>query len=76
VLLLRDEMANLAWAVEQCYEGGAGHPVERAEQDRHPPAPEPPRTTGLRLPLGRSVPPHRYPMVPSAGRGRCDPDPC
>jgi hypothetical protein len=31
VLLLRDEMANMAWAVERLVEGPGGHPVDRFE---------------------------------------------
>ena len=33
VLLLRDEMANLAWAVERRYEGETGNAVERIEEN-------------------------------------------
>jgi hypothetical protein len=67
VLMLRDEMANMAWVVESRYEGDAGEAVDRAEQDRRPPAPEPPETSGLRYVIATTVPPNWYPLVPSSG---------
>jgi hypothetical protein len=65
VLLSRDEMANLAWAIERVVEGPAGEPINRARELRTPPALTPPdedRAT-LRWQLGTSVPPFWYPLV-------------
>jgi hypothetical protein len=41
VLLLRDEAANLAWAIEQAVEGEHGLPADRAQAayEASPPAP-------------------------------------
>lgn len=71
VLMLRDEMANLAWAVEQRYEGDAGTAVDRAEQTRTPPTPTgevaaAQAPTLLRYVLGTTTPEHWYPMEPVA----------
>jgi hypothetical protein len=66
VLLLRDEMANLAWAVERTYEGESGGANNRAEAAiRESPA-VPPRAGegGLRYQLGTSVPHNWFPLVP------------
>ena len=62
VHLLRDEMANLAWAVESVVEGAAG-PVQRAERTL-PEQPEPPSTGPLHYRLGTTVPPHWFPLAP------------
>lgn len=63
VHLLRDEMANLAWAVEAIVEGEDGRPARRAERPL-PAQPEQPATGGLRYRLGTTVPPHWFPLVP------------
>ena len=67
VRLMRDEMSNLAWAVEYCVEGEAGGSVSRVEEDARL-APEaaavPPAGTPLRYRLGTSVPRHWFPLVP------------
>jgi hypothetical protein len=66
VLLLRDEMANLAWGVERRYEGGTGlgtsrlEEVIRAAQEPPPPA----DIDALRYVLGTSVPEYWFPLVP------------
>ena len=66
VLLARDEMANLAWAVERVVEGPAGDPVSRGRELRTPPiltaAGE--DWSRLRWQLGTTVPPFWYPLVP------------
>ena len=62
VHLLRDEMANLAWAVEAVVEGDDG-PARRAERPL-PEQPSPPETGPLRYRLGSTVPPYWYPLVP------------
>jgi hypothetical protein len=65
VLLLRDEMADLAWAVEQSYEGGIGAGLPRAEQQERPePPPPPPAGAVLRYQLGTEVPSYWFPLVP------------
>jgi hypothetical protein len=67
VLLLRDELANLAWAVERATEGEDGQPADRAQaaHESVPPAPPPAgavRTLPYRL---RTDPPsHWFPLVP------------
>ena len=73
VLLLRDEAANLAWAVERTVEGEHGRPVDRAQaayaarpDDRAPPANG--ETFGYRLMT--DVPEHWLPLVPQ----RAEPD--
>lgn len=65
VLLLRDEMADLAWAVELAYEGGAGTPLLRAEQEPRPEAAQPPPAGApLHYFLGTSVPSYWFPLLP------------
>lgn len=66
VLLLRDEMANLAWAIERRYEGARGTAVERVEEamrDRDAPLP-PAADAALKYVLGTQVPPYWFPLVP------------
>ena len=64
VLLLRDEMANLAWAVEGVVEGDDGRPRRRADEHHAAPITDPPDTGPLRYRLGTTVPPHWLPLVP------------
>jgi hypothetical protein len=64
VLLLRDEMANLAWAVEAVVEGDDGRPRRRTEAYHPPPITDPPNTGMLRYRLGTTVPPYWFPLVP------------
>jgi hypothetical protein len=69
VLLVRDEMANLAWAIERRYEGGRGIAVERIEEamsDR-PIVPPPNVNASLRYILSTTVPPYWFPLVPEQG---------
>jgi len=70
VLLLRDEMANLAWAVERRYEGGRGSKLERHETTVRAAAEPPPPTmeTDLRYELGSTVPPYWFPLVPTGSQ--------
>jgi hypothetical protein len=65
VLLLRDEMANLAWAVERRVAGEAGGSVEPIEEHvRGAVAPTPPgEDAALRYTLGTTVPPSWFPLV-------------
>jgi hypothetical protein len=68
VLLLRDETANLAWAVERRIEGQNGAPVDRAQVEAETngdvPAPRsgPAGTYAYRL--STSVPAHWLPLLP------------
>jgi len=71
VLLLRDEMANLAWAVERRYEGEAGRAAERVEEMTRtmPERTAPGEDAILTYALGTTVPPYWFPLVPEAGSG-------
>ncbi len=59
VLLLREEMANLAWGVERRYEGESGAAIERIEQMTRtlPERPVPEQDASPRYLLGTTVPP-------------------
>jgi hypothetical protein len=66
VLLLRDEMANMAWAVERTVESPSGGRLNRQEElaQRRPPAP--PTGTGTSAyRLGVSIPAHWIPFLPA-----------
>lgn len=69
VRLVRDEMANLAWAIELVVEGPFGQKIDRTEQSsRARPAEAPPAGSGaMKYRLGTEVPPHWIPLVPEAG---------
>jgi hypothetical protein len=62
VALLRDEMANLAWAVERLVTDDSGQPLDRAAEwaAREPPEREP----GLFYRAATQVPDHWYPLAP------------
>jgi hypothetical protein len=62
VLLLRDEMANLAWAVESLVTDDAGRPVDRA--GRWAARPPPPAEPGVFYRAATEVPDHWYPLAP------------
>ena len=67
VLLLRDEMANMAWAVERNVEGAHGLPVNRAASDyERGPEPPPPSASSdtLIYRLRTEVPHHWFPLQP------------
>lgn len=78
VLLIRDEMANMAWAVERSVEGAAGVPVDRFEawQERRrreeqaaeaaAPGSTAPKSGGLEYGLSSEVPEHWFPLLPVA----------
>jgi hypothetical protein len=81
VLLLRDEMANLVWAVERSVESGSGAARDRAEEYHRTSsassspgeeeAHEPQAGAPLTYRLATSVPDYWFPLVPvSLGAGR------
>jgi hypothetical protein len=74
VHLLRDEMANLAWAVERRVEGETGAAVERIEEMTRtlPDRVAPDQGSTLRYVLGTTVPPHWFPLVPESVAGGVD----
>jgi hypothetical protein len=69
VLLIRDEMANMAWAIERTVTGADGRPVDRFEayqasrRAASPPAPVP-EGTAVEYRLASSIPHHWIPLVP------------
>jgi hypothetical protein len=75
-LVLRDEAANLAWAVELLAPDAAGHPVSwdaLAPPPTDPPASQPdlpPDRQPLRYRLASEVPDHWFPLVPEAAGDR------
>lgn len=75
VLFLRDEMANMAWAVERVVESPAGRPINRSEeyqaarrrqdaQDTTPPTATGDQPTTLAYRWATPVPPHWLPLFP------------
>jgi hypothetical protein len=71
VLLLRDETANMAWAVEALVQDAAGDPRPRRDEERPPrdtAGPAPPAE--LRYLLATGVPRHWIPLVPIPTTGR------
>jgi hypothetical protein len=71
VLMLRDEMANLAWAVERRYEGQTGAAVERVEEMTRamPEQQTPGAAATLKYTLGTTVPQYWFPLVPETTAG-------
>lgn len=71
VLLLRDEVANLAWAVERAVEGEHGLPADQAQAAAEA-VEEAPLPSGLADPLPYRLrtdpPPHWFPLVPQRER--------
>lgn len=72
VRLVRDEMANLAWAIEGIVESPAALRVDRAEQyarNRPPPVEPTSSPTGAipRFLLGSAIPDFWIPLLPQAG---------
>jgi hypothetical protein len=67
VLLLRDEAANLAWAIERATEGEDGRPADRAQAAYESASPAPaPAVPPSRLPyrLRTDPPQHWFPLLP------------
>lgn len=79
VLFLRDEMANIAWAVERIVEGALGTPINRSEEyfrsrkARPTPAAtnadSSPNVMNLMYRLSTEVPPHWVPLIPAPQNG-------
>jgi hypothetical protein len=69
VRLVRDELANLAWAIELIVEGAAGQRIDRVSEAarQRPPQPAPAANVLARYRLGTEVPPHWLPLVPEPG---------
>jgi hypothetical protein len=66
VTLLRDELANMAWAVEQRVENGVGQPLDRAaqwHQADHAEAPTPVDGAAFSYRLATTVPDYWLPLV-------------
>jgi hypothetical protein len=71
VLLVRDEAANLAWAIERTVEGEDGRPADRARTgyESAPPAPAPGGPADLlAYRLRTDVPGHWLPLLPQRDR--------
>lgn len=66
VLLLRDEMANMAWAVERVVESPAGRPLNRWEEWVRSRTPQQPRESDAEIAyrLQTEVPAHWIPLLP------------
>jgi hypothetical protein len=66
VLLLRDELANLAWGIERMVVGASGRPLDRTLEWRisAPAAAPPAGDTVLHYRLGSSVPDYWLPFLP------------
>ena len=68
VLFLRDEMANMAWAVEQTVQGRSGDPRSRSAEKPPPPDPWPDGLADDEVVyrLQTPIPEHWIPLVPVA----------
>ena len=65
VLMLRDEMANMAWGVERVIESATERPLNRYEQPRAASAPAAAQATGaLTYRLATDVPDYWVPLLP------------
>lgn len=66
VLFVRDEMANLAWAIERSVQGPSGHARERARErdDPRPPVPGPAARAQLDYLLQTGLPARWIPYLP------------
>ena len=75
VLFMRDEMANVAWAIERSIESPIEEPQPRSDAGPAPASAEPPSAgnASARYLLSSSVPPHWIPLLPvqlNAGAGK------
>ncbi len=70
VLFMRDEMANMVWAVERTIESALGRPLNQSEayfrsrKEKTPPSVGPEATLTRLYKLASEVPPHWVPMLP------------
>jgi hypothetical protein len=64
VQLVRDEAANMAWAIERIVQGASGLPFDRASVPSAATTQSSPVSTGLRYQLGNSVPDAYIPFIP------------
>jgi len=68
VVLVRDEMANLAWAIEKRVQGVSGEPLDRALEDQRYSIRQQPTVTGTDATqfyrLMTPVPSHWLPLIP------------
>jgi hypothetical protein len=65
VLFLRDEMANMAWGIERVIESATERPLNRIEQQRFVPPPQPEQSQQkLIYRLATDVPDNWVPLVP------------
>ncbi|GGV36701.1 hypothetical protein GCM10010182_71100 [Actinomadura cremea] len=75
VRFLRDETANLAWAVERTVTGATGEPIDRDGQVRRARVPDRAEVPGLPEPtytFATTVPDNWVPLVPAPYGGRPD----
>ena len=66
VVVARDELANLAWAIEQRIEDDAGLPYDRYDKPSRPAAADPSAMSAYHV--DTAVPEFWYPMAPRAHR--------
>ncbi len=65
VLFVRDEMANMCWALERTVQPASGDPRRRTDEERPTLQPDPPgKGTDLRYVLATVVPNYWIPLVP------------
>ena len=64
VLFLRDEMANMAWAVEKTIESATERPLNRYEQQKYPAALPAVPAAVLNYQLATTVPDYWVPLLP------------
>jgi hypothetical protein len=91
VLFLRDEMANMAWAVERTVLGPSGRTLDRFEalqarrrreevaKEAASPGSTAPAAGPLEYKLASEIPDYWYPLLPvsvEGGRLRCGSAPC
>lgn len=70
VLFVRDESANMCWAIESIVEDAAGDPRNRRDEPQSKADPVDPAPADLQYRLATRVPPQWIPMVPIAKSNR------